>query len=121
MKIATKITVVGSVLSAFFASVCCVGPVIFAALGVGAVATGFLASTAQFAKALIPYRPFFIGLTFLLLGMGLYSVYRKKTPCCATDSICGPNTAKKTKIALWVITGLAVILMLIPYFLEIGS
>lgn len=115
--IVLKITSMGSILSAFFSSLCCVGPLIFTALGVGAGTTGFLAGTAQFAKVLVPYRPLFIGLTFLLLGMGFYSVYRKGTRC-ATDSTCLPNTLKKTKAALWIITGLAVILM--PYLLAIG-
>ena len=61
-----KMTAIGSIFSAFFSSLCCAGPLIFTALGMGAGTTGFLAGTAQFAKGLIPYRPLFIGLTFFL-------------------------------------------------------
>ena len=86
----------------------------------GAGTTGFLAGMAGFTKALVPYRPLFVGLTFLLLGLGFFSVYRKKADC-ATDPACSTNTLKRTRTALWVITGMAVILMLMPYILAIGS
>ena len=115
-----KITAIGSILSAFFSSLCCVGPLVFTALGVGAGTTGFLASTAGFAKGLVPYRSLFIGLTFFLLGIGFFSVYRKKRDC-ATDPACSTNALKRTRTALWVIAGMAVILMLMPYILAIGS
>ena len=115
-----KITAIGSIVSAFFSSLCCVGPLVFTALGIGAGATGFLASTAQFAKGLIPYRPIFIGLTFVLLGIGFFSVYRKKTDC-ATDSDCSIKNIHRIKTALWIITGIAIILILLPYILAIGN
>ena len=44
----------GGIIAAFFASLCCIGPVVFTALGVGAGATGLLASTAGFMKGLVP-------------------------------------------------------------------
>ncbi len=47
---------IGGIIAAFLASLCCIGPVLFAALGVGAGATGMLASTAGFLKAFVPYR-----------------------------------------------------------------
>lgn len=115
-----KITGMGSILSAFFSSLCCAGPLIFTALGVGAGTTGFLAGTAQFAKVLVPYRPLFIGLTFLLLTIGFFSAYRKGSNC-APDSSCSIKTVKRTKIALWLITGIAIILILMPYILAIGN
>lgn len=115
-----KMTATGSILSAFFSSLCCAGPLIFTALGVGAGTTGLLAASAEFAQGLVPYRPLFIGLTVLLLGIGFFSVYRKKTDC-ATDSACSIGTIRRTKTALWMITGIAVILILMPYLLAIGS
>jgi mercuric ion transport protein len=115
-----KITSIGSVLSAFLSSVCCIGPLIFTALGVGAGASGFLASSAEVAKALVPYRPFFMSLTLLFLGAGFYSVYRKKA-CDVADSGCSSPALRRTKILLWVITGMALILMAMPYLLAIGG
>lgn len=111
---------IGGVIAAFFASVCCIGPVVFAALGVGAGATGLLAGVAGFAKWFVPYRPFFIGLTLILLGMGFFLTYRRK-PVCEADGTCSVSSMKKNKIILWVVTGIAVILMMMPYILTIVS
>lgn len=114
-----KITSIGSILSAFFSSLCCVGPVIFTAIGVGAGTTGFLAGTAQFVKALVPYRPLFVGLAFFFLAIGFFSVYRRRTDC-ATDPTCSAKSISRTKTALWIIAGIAIILMLMPYLLAIN-
>ena len=113
-----KLTAIGSILSAFFSSLCCVGPLIFTAIGVGAGATGFLAGLAAYAKALVPYRPLFIGITLLLVTIGLFSAYRK-TSHCAPDSLCTIQSIKRIRIALWVTSGIASSLILLPYFLTV--
>jgi mercuric ion transport protein len=110
----------GGLTAAFLASVCCIGPVVFAALGVGVGATGFLAGTAGVLKALLPYRPLFIGLTALLLGVSLYLAYRKPriigAACEASNSASG---SRLNRLVLWIIAGLAVTLIFAPYWLEI--
>ena len=58
----------GSILSAFLASACCVGPLIFALLGLGGA--GLLVKFE-------PYRPYFMAITFALLGTGFYFTYRR--------------------------------------------
>lgn len=68
---------VGGLSAALLASICCIGPLVFAALGVGVGATGFWAGTAGFLKGLLRFRLAFIGLTILLLGIGFYLAYRK--------------------------------------------
>ena len=115
-----KLTAIGSILSAFFSSLCCVGPLIFTAIGVGAGATGFFAGLAAYAKALVPYSPLFIGITFLLVTLGLFSAYRKKSHC-APDSLCTIQSIQRIRTALWVTSGIASGLILLPYFLAIGS
>ena len=65
----------GGVLSAFFSSVCCIGPLIFSALGAGAGATGFLGASARFAASITPYR-----LLFVLLTFGCNSIKGRKVP-----------------------------------------
>ena len=83
-KSSVTILSVGGLGAALLASVCCIGPLIFAALGVGIGATGFLAGAAGVLKGLLPYRPAFIGLTILLLGISFYLAYGKpKTAVCA--------------------------------------
>lgn len=109
----------GGLAAAFLASMCCVGPLVFAALGVGVGATGFLAGTAGFLKALLPYRPFFIGLTVLMLGLSLYLAYQKPKAVCLPSSVCAPQGGGRSRTMLWVIAVIALVLVLAPYWLAL--
>lgn len=111
-----KVTAIGSLLSAFFASLCCTGPLILSALGVGAGATGVLAGMAGYVRALLPYRPVFISLAVGLLGMGFLLVYWPARRCTA-DSVCARTTMARLKAALWMSTGLVLLVILLPYLL----
>ncbi|MGQ0667230.1 MAG: mercuric transporter MerT family protein [Nitrospiraceae bacterium] len=111
-------TSAGGLVTALLASVCCIGPLIFAALGVGMGATGFLAGTAGFLKALLPYRPWFIGVTVLLLGTGFYLAYRRPEQRCASGTACaGTREMRPSRMFLWIMATLAVVLVLAPYWL----
>ncbi|MGQ0694767.1 MAG: mercuric transporter MerT family protein [Nitrospiraceae bacterium] len=111
-------TSAGGLVAAFLASVCCVGPLILAALGVGVGATGFLASTAGFLKALLPYRPWFIGVTVVLLGVAFYQTYRRPKATCTPGVACVPaSSRRKARVVIWVITAMALVLILAPYWL----
>ncbi|MFX8832921.1 mercuric transporter MerT family protein, partial [Acinetobacter baumannii] len=57
-----KSSLLAGTLAAIGASVCCVGPLILLALGIGG---SWIANL----TAMEPYRPFFIGLTLLFLGL----------------------------------------------------
>lgn len=119
-RAALMATSVGGLVAAFLASVCCIGPLVLAALGVGVGATGLLAGTAGFLKALLPYRPWFIGLTVLLLGVSFSLACRKPTSACAPGSICAPReTTRAFRVLLWVVTAIALVLALAPYWLGI--
>lgn len=111
----------GAVAAALAASACCVGPLIFALLGLGGA--GALV-------ALEPYRPLFAGVTLLLLGVGWYQTYRSSvtltTPNAPTPSSpdapaaddCGcemPQTNKAGKRLLWVATAVAGLALAFPY------
>lgn len=110
---------VGGLVAAFFASICCIGPLVFAALGVGVGATGVLAGTAGFLKGLLPYRPAFIGLTILLFGISFYLAYGKpKFAVCAPGEVCAPVTRSGVNRGwFWVIAAFALVLVLAPYWL----
>ena len=108
------------IIAAFFASLCCIGPVVFAALGVGVGATGVLASTAGFLKALVPYRLFFIVVALATIGTGFYPVYRKPNTACNLESQCtGSKTRPKPVVILWIATVLTLVFVLSPYWLGI--
>ncbi len=108
------------IIAAFFASLCCIGPVVFAALGVGVGATGVLASTAGFLKAFVLYRPFFIVVALAAVGTGFYLVYRKpKTPCNSESHCTVSQTRSKPVVLLWIATVLTLVFVLSPYWLGI--
>lgn len=107
-----------SMVAAFLASVCCIGPLVLTALGVGIGATGFLAGTAGFLKGLLPYRPWFIGLMVVLLGIAFFVTYRTpKNPCSADTNCAVPPGRRTQRIALWIISAIAMALVFAPYWL----
>lgn len=102
--------IVGVVLGAIGASICCVGPLVLLALGIGGAWVGSL-------SAFDVYRPYFMVLTFAFLGYAFYRVYRKpKAEACAPGSACEhPRSNKVNQISLWIVTVLALGLMAFPY------
>ena len=111
---------IGGIIAAFFASLCCIGPVVFTALGVGIGTTGVLASTAGFLKAFVPYRPFFIVVALAAIGAGFYLVYRKPQADCHLEPHCMiSQTRSKSVVFLWMATLLTFFFVLSPYWLGI--
>lgn len=101
--------VIGVILGALGASICCIGPLILLALGAGGAYVGNL-------TALEAYRPYFMGVTAIFLGLAFYRVYRKPKEECAPGSLCAkPRAHRLNKISLWSATLLAVALLSFPY------
>jgi mercuric ion transport protein len=111
-------TSVSGVVAAFFASLCCIGPLLLAALGVGVGATGFWAGAAGFLKALLPYRPWFIGAAGFCFAISFYLVYRKPAGDCESDAVCQPGAnARFMQRLLWTLVALALVFITAPYWL----
>jgi len=100
----TKWMAGGSIATAFVGS-CCALPLLLMGLGAGGMG---------FAAALVPYRPYFIGFTALLLGTSFYFVYFKKTPPCDDALLCSTKSQKVTKSMLWIATGLVLLFLIGP-------
>lgn len=100
--------VVASVMAAAAASICCIGPVVAAALGAGALGA---AST-----RMEPYRPWFLGLTMVLLGVGFVSAYRRDAEC--ADDTCAPASRRSAKIMLWIAVVVVGLLAAFPYYMK---
>ena len=114
---------VGGVSAALLGSLCCVGPLLFVTLGVGAG----LASTFE------PLRPAF-GIVMLgLFGLAFHSVYGRRAArtaagqsdastagesgqdACATGAPCAtPRNRTREQVILWVAVSLALILWTFP-------
>lgn len=108
----------GGVASAALSSICCVGPLIFSALGVGAGATGLLGGSARFAATLAPYRPLFVILALGCLGAAFYAVYRRGATC-GPGGACSPERLQRTRRWLWMIVAVSILLVASPYLLAI--
>lgn len=100
------ITNIGALFSAVLASMCCIGPLILAGLGLGGI--GMWTS---FEK----YRPVFIAVTILLIGTAFYFTYRKPKVVCE-DPCCTPGSNRFNKMMLWIVTMFALGFMAFPYF-----
>src|SRR5216684_6754292 len=100
--------VVGSVIAATAASACCIGPVVAAVLGAGALG----AASTRFE----PYRPWFLGLTAILLGVAFVSAYRREHEC--ADDSCEPPSRRTAKIGLWISVVLVSLLVAFPYYMK---
>ena len=99
----------GAIGAAFLASLCCIGPLVFVAFGVGA----------GMASAFEPLRPLFTVLTVALLSVRFYLLYgRKPKPdavVCGPDGSCAaPRDRRRDKVLLWIATVVAVVLLTMP-------
>lgn len=97
----------GSVAASLLASACCIGPFVLGLVGLGSLG---------FAAALAPLRPWFLGLTALLLALGFYFAYRRQpAEACAPDQACAKQSGRRNqRLALWIVTGLTVALATYP-------
>ncbi len=113
MRVNETVASFGSVVTAFFASACCIGPLAFAFLGIGGLG---------FATKFEPYRPYFILLTAFFLGVGFYFNYRKPSSK-EDEECCEPLQVQKrrriNRIVLWSATVLAALLISVQYFLPL--
>lgn len=97
----------GSILAAVAASLCCIGPLVAALLGLGAFSA---------AAAFQMLRPYLLGLTALLLTAGFYLTYRRREVRCE-DGTCKVQRASRTsRILLWIVTALAIGFAASPYW-----
>lgn len=99
----------GAVAAAIGASLCCIGPLLFVTLGVGA----------GLASAFEPLRPLFTGLTVLGLVIGFYVVYGWKpaaAPCGPGDTCATPRNPRRDRLILWIATLLAVLFWSFNYW-----
>jgi len=93
----------GGILGAIVASSCCILPLAFVLLGVSGAWIGNL-------TALEPYKPYFIAVTAIFLGLGYWQVYFRAKPDCEEGSYCAkPQSTMITQIALW--SGTVVVLL----------
>jgi len=96
------------VIAAIVASLCCVGPVLFAALGVGAFTAATLLAAA---------RPYLLALAVLLLGVGFYRTYFRRQAACAPGEACATKPVNRLgRAGLWIAAVAVLAFALAPYY-----
>ena len=100
-------TLIAGILAAIAASVCCVGPLVLLGLGISGAWISDL-------TALEPYRPIFIGLTLVFMGLAFRKLYLVRQVCEPGTSCANPGTAKRQRIAFWIVSVLLLGLLAVP-------
>nr|WP_152736948.1 MULTISPECIES: mercuric transporter MerT family protein [unclassified Pseudomonas] len=103
-----KGSLIAGVLAALGASLCCVGPLVLLALGVGGTWVGNL-------TAMEPYRPFFIALTLLFLGLALRKLYLVPQVCTPGTPCADPRTIQRQRRLFWIVAALLLGLLAVPW------
>ena len=104
-----KGSLVAGVLAVIGASVCCVGPLVLLALGIGGTWVGNL-------TAMEPYRPIFMGLTLLFLGLAFRQLYLVPQVCAPDTPCADPRTLKRQRLTFWIVATLLFGLLAVPWF-----
>ena len=100
---------VGGVLAAIGASLCCVAPLVLVSLGVGGAWIGSL-------TALEPYRPIFVGVTLVFLFLAWRRLYRRREQCAPGSACAVPATLRNQRRIFWVVTVFVLGLITFPWW-----
>ena len=102
-------SMIAAALAAIGASLCCIGPLVLLALGIGGTWISYL-------TALEPYRPVFIGITLLFLALAFRKLYLLPQKCAPGDACAVPATRRNQRIIFWVVSILLIALLTFPYY-----
>jgi mercuric ion transport protein len=93
-----------SALAAIVGSLCCVAPLLLLTLGISGAWIGQL-------TALEPYRPIFIGVTAIFVGLAFRQLYIVPARCAPEEVCANPRLQRRQRQIFWVVVvGLAVLI-----------
>ena len=106
----SKATLAGGLLAAIVASVCCLGPLVLVMIGVGGAWVSNL-------TLLEPYRPVFIGVALVFMGLAWRQIYRAPAAAqCEPGTLCAlPQTNRVYRVMFWVVSALVLLALGFPY------
>jgi mercuric ion transport protein len=100
---------IGGIGAALVASACCIGPVAFSLIGVGALGAA--------AVKLEPYRPWFIAFTLVPVGVAFHGAYRSLPAENCDDRVCTSQSRRTARTLAWMAAAIAAILITFPYYI----
>ncbi len=103
-------SLIGGVMAAVAASLCCVGPLVLVTLGIGGAWVSHL-------TLLEPYRPIFLSAGAFFLFLAYRKIYRPAAAKdCAPESLCAaPQAQRAYKILFWIVVVLITLALVFPY------
>ena len=104
-----KGSLIAGILAGIGASVCCVGPLVLLALGIGGAWIGNL-------TALESYRPIFIGLTLVFLGFAFRQLYLVQQACAPGTPCADLRTNSRQRLVFWLVAASLLVLLAVPWF-----
>jgi len=99
----------GGVLAGLAASICCVGPLVLVALGVGGAAAGLI-------EFFTPLRPVFIGLALLFLGFAAYRLFFVPKVCAPGTPCADPKTLRNQRLVFIGVVIVTAALVAFPWY-----
>lgn len=100
----SNVPIIGGIMAAVGAGLCCAGPFVLVLLGISGSWIGNL-------SLFEPYRPFFIFAVLVLFSWAGWKVY-SPIENCASDTACAiPATRKRRQIIFWITALIALVLV----------
>jgi mercuric ion transport protein len=94
----------GSVAAAIVGSLCCVAPLVFLTLGISGAWISRL-------TALEPYRPIFVGVMLVFIGLAFRQLYIVPARCAPSEPCANPRLQRRQRQIFWVVVvGLAALI-----------
>ena len=106
----SKATLAGGLIAAILASVCCLGPLVLVMVGISGAWISNL-------TLLEPYRPLFIGVALVFMGLAWRRIYRAPAAAqCEPGTLCAlPQTNRVYRVMFWSVSALLLLALLFPY------
>jgi mercuric ion transport protein len=108
MQTATKQLWAG-VLAALIGSLCCVAPLVLLTLGISGAWISQL-------TALEPYRPIFIGITLVFMGLAFRQLYIVPARCTPAEACANPPLQRRQRQVFWVVVVALAALIAFPWY-----
>lgn len=99
-------------IAALIASVCCLGPLVLLALGIGGAWVANL-------TALEPYRPIFVGAALVFLGLAFRKLYLVPAACAPGQACAVQVSRKRQRLMFWLVAIPVLALLTFPWYASI--